>query len=301
MLVWVASYPRSGNHLTMQTLFDVFGVNTIGSFTHSGVLFRTMTRSNPYDLTDDLVGLSNEQLLEAFRDHPDTFFVKSHARRHSRDPAPGLYIVRDGRDVHVSMAHWTHDRKLGPYHDLPFDEQLERLIKRRAWSRHLEAWRTRPAPTGVIRFEDMLTDPGAAVKGAAEQAGLSLPEPVGEPKPFEDLHARRPTVYRKGKSGGWRDEMPPPLQRRFWRRHGHEMEAYGYERPADAPPPRKAPETGGTRKAPAKPPDVSVVEELRSLDKATLRVMAKELGQPVGGTKQELIARIHSANGQGET
>ena len=112
----------------MQTLFDGCGVNTVGAFTRAGVLFRSMTRSNPYDLTDDLVGLSNEQLLEAFRDHPDTFFVKSHARRHSRDPAPGLYIVRDGRDVHVSMAHWTHDRKLGPYHDLPFDEQLERLI-----------------------------------------------------------------------------------------------------------------------------------------------------------------------------
>jgi hypothetical protein len=43
------------------------------------------------------------------------------------------------------------------------------------------------------------------------------------------------------------------------------------------------------------------VEELRSLDKAALRAKAKELGQPVGGTKQELIARIDSANGQGET
>jgi hypothetical protein len=219
----------------MRTLFDVFGVNTIGSFTHSGVLFRTMTRSNPYELSDDLYGLPNERLLEAFREHPDTFFIKSHARRHSTDQAPALYVVRDGRDVHVSMAHWVHDRELGPYYDLPFEEQLERLIKRRSWSRHLEAWRTRSAPTGIIHFEDLLKDPAAAVERAAEEAGIPLPDRVGEPMPFDDLHARRPTVYRRGKSGGWPDEMPKRLHRRFWRRHGHAMEAYGYERPVNVP------------------------------------------------------------------
>lgn len=231
MLVWIASYPRSGNHLTMQTLRRVFRINRFATI-HSQE--RWMTSLNRgYEIPSELEGLEGDELLAALRDRPEPFFVKSHRRTDAGDPAPALYVVRDGRDVHVSLAHWTGERgfvfrgqEMGS--DTPYPERLESLVQRHTWSRHVHEWRTRSAPTAILRFEDLIEDPGGAIKRSCDELGVQLPEPVGQPMPFSALHARNPDMYRKGKAGSWREEMHPDTQLSFWRVHRAEMEALGY-------------------------------------------------------------------------
>src|SRR5919201_965837 len=101
MLVWVASYPRSGNALTMLALQDIFGEPRIGTVTAGE--------------------LRGGELLDAIRERPEPFFIKTHRLSEAADPAPGLYIVRDGRDAIVSQAHFVKDRGVAAYRGLSFE------------------------------------------------------------------------------------------------------------------------------------------------------------------------------------
>ena len=154
MLVWVASYPRSGNHLAQSTLAELFGINRFGTFHTRRLWVNRLNRG--YEVPEELRGLHRDELLEALRARPEPFFVKTHRREHAADPAPALYLVRDGRDVHVSQAHWRADKDPAT----SFAECLDELVSRPIWSRHVRDWRTRDAPTAVIRFEELLADSG---------------------------------------------------------------------------------------------------------------------------------------------
>ena len=141
MLVWVASFQRSGNTLTFRTLRDVYGQNPFCSI-HKERLFMKGWRwkGDGYEVPRELKGLPKDEKLEALRARPEIFFIKSHRVIDSSDPAPALYPVRDGRDVYVSRAHWIERKKMGHY-DLPFDQRLAKLIGSGNWAEHVRAWR----------------------------------------------------------------------------------------------------------------------------------------------------------------
>ena len=228
MIVWVASHQRSGNTLTLQTLHDVFGINRFCTIHDPDLWLKGGDRSDSYDVPEELEALDHDAKLEAIRERPEPFFVKSHRVEDSEDPSPALYIVRDGRDVHVSRAHFLNDRKVGDF-ELTFEQRLRELVTHRTWSEHVETWRARPAPTAVIRFEDLVGDPGSVIAMRCEQIGVELPEPAGELTDFQVLRERNPIQHRQGKVGGWSDEMPLEIEERFWGVHWEQMEALGYE------------------------------------------------------------------------
>jgi hypothetical protein len=241
MLVWVASYPRSGNTLGMLTLRDIFGLTQLGTVhrEHLGLDGLPHLPPNaarePYEIPPELADLPNEELVTAIGERPEPFFIKTHRPADADDPAPGLYIVRDGRDALVSQARRLNDVGTPGFRELPFNRGLSKLIESgtRAfgdWSRHVRAWRTRDATTALIRFEELVVDPGPVIAGGCGQLGLAMPDPSGELTPFVAARAHNPVEFRRGEVGSWREEMPPRLQTRFWRRHGEEMEALGYRR-----------------------------------------------------------------------
>ena len=163
MVIWVASFPHSEHRMTLRTLTDLYGVNRVGSLGRPGI-FRP-PRRNPYEVPEELKDLDNDEWMEALRARPETFFVETHAHQQSADPSPALYTVRDGRDVHVSMAHRIAAKNIPSYNEQSFAQRLETLVAGRSWSRHVHAWRTRDAPTAVVRFEDLLEDPAGAIAG----------------------------------------------------------------------------------------------------------------------------------------
>jgi hypothetical protein len=60
--------------------------------------------------------------------------------------------------------------------------------------------------------------------------GLALPPPSGSAPSFEELKARDPRSFPKGKAGGWKEEMPGELEKLFWNLHGATMARLGYPR-----------------------------------------------------------------------
>ena len=242
MLIWVASYPRSGNTLTLLTLHTAFSVDAIGAASASDLgvgrhlqqLLPAVVRA-PWPLPAELHGLEGDELVAALKRRPEPYFVKTHRRLDAGDDAPALYVVRDGRDAIVSYAHFAAARGVSRLDGLSFEERVERLIHpglpaHGSWSENVAAWRTRSAPVAIVRFEDLLEDPAAAVRRACEELSVPLGAPQGAPPDFDDLHRRMPDVFRQGTIGAWRDELTPALHDRFWRFHETEMEALGYAR-----------------------------------------------------------------------
>ena len=190
MLVWVASYPRSGNTLTLLVLRDVFEVGGLGAdFNDDLSLGRLPERGlpgsapRPWNPPAELEGLTGDELLDALRQAPEPYFIKTHRVKRATDPAPALYLVRDGRDALVSHAHFVHDNDAPRFKDQSFDSRLATLIHpgiraHGGWSGSVQAWRERSAPTATLRFEELVANPVEAVVAACAQIGMELPDPV---------------------------------------------------------------------------------------------------------------------------
>jgi hypothetical protein len=247
MIVWVASYPRSGNRLCRTTLRRVFGVKLVGSAASPASL-----RKDLGAFLDELGADPDSDPLPLIRELRDPVFLKTHSlpqhldvvpRRGQRPPAgeeqsPALYLVRDGRDCLVSYARFLRERN-DRFRAKTYEETLSLLLRPGrhggpygGWSQNVGAWRRRESPTEIIRFERLVEDPAGTVAAATRALGLQLPPPRGQMPPFAELKARRPNkkLLRRGETGSWRSEFPPELLAEFWARHGEEMEAFGYPR-----------------------------------------------------------------------
>jgi hypothetical protein len=136
----------------------------------------------------------------------------------------------------VSQAHYDRSRNVNGEADKTFRRVLrEKIVEGHpaygAWSHNVLAWYHRPAQakTVWIKFEDLVNDAAHWVGEALRQLGVDRPRVTEEPLPsFSQLHGLKPKMFRKGKSGGWREEMADTLQGFFWERHAAAMDLFGY-------------------------------------------------------------------------
>jgi hypothetical protein len=229
MIVWLASFPRSGNTLLRIILNSVFGLptSTIYSGPKEGV--------NPvYDEMNRLIGgvEPSGSLAELQASH-QVHFVKTHEIASPDDRNPAVYVLRDGRDALVSYVHFS--RAYEPADSrLSFDQSLELLIRSQdhfgGWSRHVTAWSERTAPTSIVRYQELLDRPVETVIDAFKKIEVVLPNASGGMPDFEELKRAIPEFFRKGQSGAWKTEMTAELQELFWSLHGEVMERLDYAR-----------------------------------------------------------------------
>jgi hypothetical protein len=188
----------------------------------------------PWAAPPELEGLTGDELLDALRTRTEPYFIKTHRVRRAADPAPALHLVRDGRDALVSHAHFVKDNDEPRFRGQEFGERLANLIHpgiraQGGWSGSIRAWQERSSPTATVRFEKLVQDPVGAVGAACAEIGIALPEPSHPPPSFDRLHRTSSLIFRRGQVGAWREEMSPELEARFWRTHGEQMRALGYD------------------------------------------------------------------------
>jgi sulfotransferase family protein len=221
VIVWLASYPRSGNNMLRFALYYLFGVKSASEYDQP--LHEPLHESI----------LSRDQ-VDALREGGSAVLVKTHELAAAGDRSPAIYVVRDGRDAVVSYAHFAKASGEAGFEDRSFEESLETLILQRepfgTWSENVRSWTRRDAPTSIARFEELVEDPADTVSRAAEAVGISLGGASGEAPSFEDLRDLNQVLFRRGVAGSWRSEMPPHLEALFWEHHGAEMQALGYSR-----------------------------------------------------------------------
>jgi hypothetical protein len=227
MIVWLASYPRSGNTFFRIVLHHAYNLKTFSVY-DDPLLDRIGVA--------EVVGHADLPAPVAeLRASSDVFFIKTHDL--PSDDSPAVYLIRDGRDALVSHAKYvlSFNRKKGGLFQneaKEFERTLEKLIAEKpqfgGWSEHVRQWTQRPA-TVVVRFEELIASPQAQVEKAIASLGMNLSALSGGAVPdFVTLQKQSPEFFRKGKSGGWREEMPPRLQELFLRHHRPVMEDFGY-------------------------------------------------------------------------
>jgi hypothetical protein len=271
---WLASYPKSGN-TWLRAVISAWreegpvDINSLGS----GAI---ASSREPFDVT---VGIASSDLthdeVDALRPHVDEALAGEASEPLLRKTHDGwfagpagepvlsvaatrsaVYMVRDPRDVAVSLAHHmgaTVERTAGRL-SVPEaavggapDRLAEQLRQRLGtWSEHVRSWvDDAPFPVHVVRYEDCLEDPMATFGGALAFAGL---DPVDDERlaaavehaAFDRLRdaelehgfSERPPgaerFFRRGQAGSWRDEMAPDAAAAIRTAHGEVMARFGY-------------------------------------------------------------------------
>jgi len=234
MIVWLASYPRSGNTFTRVLLKSYFGIDTYSIYDDP--------HFERYGVAD-LVGHRRMRLtLDEMRASGETFIVKTHER--NPDDSARIYVVRDGRDAAVSYAHYlcSIERPEGKKEALRrmlgggcFRTLLNRVAVGDAeyggWGEHVRSWLfgTQIPRTLVIRFEDLVLEPLGQVERLRNFLQLPMPLTTDEAPKFEELQRAFPEFFRKGVVGSWQKEMPEKIHRRFQKMNGKVLVALGYE------------------------------------------------------------------------
>jgi aryl sulfotransferase len=173
----------------------------------------------------------------------------------ARGAAGAVVIVRDPRDVAISLAHhqsWTIDRAIAfmGRKDATFatarrsqPEQLrQRLLD---WSSHLGSWLDQTdLPIHLVRYEDLLADTAGRFGGVRDFAGARITradaEPAARLASFSNLQAQErkngfaervsktSPFFREGRAGAWTTRLSAAQVEQIHRDHGAMMARPGY-------------------------------------------------------------------------
>jgi hypothetical protein len=202
-IVWMASYPKSGN-----TWARIFLANYLANATdpvpinkaHGIALGDSITKmyrmaaGGPIDVTDidRTVKLRPRVLRGIVANNADVNLVKTHnARVTARgvDLIPdeltrsAMYILRNPLDMVLSYArHYGIEPETAveyvshPDNANPADELTVTQFMR-SWSEHVRSWTSKSAyPVLVLRYEDMLADPRTSFGRVVEHLGMQVDE-----------------------------------------------------------------------------------------------------------------------------
>lgn len=234
-LVWLASYPKSGNTWFRAFLtallgesedLDLNGLKTNGIFS-SRQIFDAFTDLDSTYLYDEEVKLLLPEVFTALSIEAEkTQYIKVHdaytvnAREQPIIPSAvtrcALYIIRNPLDIAGSFANHMnstidHAIKLmnDPLGSLATQKnnhntnpQLKQLMFN--WSDHVKSWINQSAfPVHVIRYEDMLNDPVNTFTSAIKYIGLDC-SPDNITKAIEATQFNK--LQQKEKAAGFREK-----------------------------------------------------------------------------------------------
>jgi hypothetical protein len=213
VIVWVASFPRSGNTFLRIVLNRVYGVPTSVVYDVDGVAER---------LGPDLVGFTGRPAaIDVLRQSTVVHFIKTHRQRDDDvdETDRAICLVRDGRDALVSWARLVSETDGGP-----FEDSLRTLINRRdkvgtgSWGRNVLSWlRPRAPHRAVLRYEELIREPRAAAGQVMAAVAPDLRSLAGSRIPsFAELHRIDDGFFRSGRTGTHRNELPDELHELFW-------------------------------------------------------------------------------------
>jgi hypothetical protein len=227
MLVWLASYPRSGNHLLRTILHRCFD---LGSYEIYQKIARPLEPA-----VSAIVGERRfeEEGIDAFvsraRSSSDLFLVKTH------DPVPDsdscIYVVRDARAVLVSYQRYLADVESR-------SRTLPELIAGNQWPGkwqvHVKRFLARDSGnTLILRYEDLAAcnPPLGAIGGFLDRKPIR-PFDIS----FDDLRDFSPMIFPTGNNLAGIDRIERDHRWLFWKSCGEMMHALGYGPPAAGKP-----------------------------------------------------------------
>ena len=222
MLVWLSSYPRSGNTLTRTILNRVFGLETYSEYNDrfdlgiSEVVSSSVGHRTYAETWDDFYSrISVDDTIN---------LVKTHGP--AQDDNPAIYIVRDPRSAIISQFHYFRSHPL-----TRADFSIPQLIDGQSfgsdWSSNLDAWHPLDRPhTLFLRYEEILSEPDRII--ALISDFLKMPVVAAWQNPFERQKELLPTFFRTASDQANLAEWTADDLHVLWERHCDWMSRLGY-------------------------------------------------------------------------
>lgn len=272
-IVWLASFPKSGN-----TWFRIFLANLAagdggpadlnslyrhGGFAGDREAFEAATMLDSGLLSHDDIDALRPQVYAHIEGRRWMKVHDAYAALPDGEPLLGraaraaIYLVRDPRDVAISLAH-HNDTSIDAAIALMnrtdaalcdgrngLDAQLRQRL--RDWSGHVTSWLDQHDVCVLpIRYEDLKADPvahfGKALAFAGQEAGMAEIERAARHADFSELQRREresgfaerkpgaTPFFRAGQVGGWRDRLTTGQRTRIEDAHAAVMDRLGYAR-----------------------------------------------------------------------
>ena len=189
MIIWIASYPKSGN-TWLRSLLSSYYYSKEGEFN-----FRLLEKIQQFPSTDHFIydndsyetlestsknwikkqiEINKDKKLKFFKTHNAICEINGNPFTNSKNTLAGIYIVRDPRNLVTSLAH---------HYEINKEQALEFMMHERryiyqkienrylafsplfSWSKHLESWtRCKLFPVLIIRYEDLYLETFATFK-----------------------------------------------------------------------------------------------------------------------------------------
>ncbi|MFZ2540834.1 MAG: sulfotransferase domain-containing protein [Gallionella sp.] len=222
MIIWLASYPRSGNTLLRTTLKQTMN---LGSYSDElpppNLDFTEIVQEEFGHLP--LIG-PWEDFYEMATTSKKVYLIKTHLP--PQDDQPVIYVVRDGRHSLVSY-HQYHQKFFPEYHG-GLIELILGSDYYGSWSEHHANWTAGKRKVLLLRYEELVNASPELLKSIAQFIGHDVPI-MKWTNPFDQLHKENPDFFRIGKiawqgSQGW-SEL---INEVFFTLHGDLMSTLGY-------------------------------------------------------------------------
>lgn len=223
MIVWLASYPRSGNTFLRVILHTVFGIKTYS-------IYNDVDDIAADAKTSEVVGhlmLPEGFDLQKAREEALTYYIKTHQLPDENVAKEDkvIYLIRDGRESTLSFmkhqnAYATQTMSL---RDVMYGKAFAG-----SWADHVRIWSPKNRPNVMlIQFEALVETPTAFIERIARFLRI---EPVGGSIPsFEDLKTMNPRFFRSGEKSSWEKMYSEEEHKVFWIKSYREMVEYGYD------------------------------------------------------------------------
>lgn len=220
-IIWLASYPKSGNtwirvflHNLLRNADESYDINKIGAFSlgdSTPDLYAPYLQKPPEQWTvEDITRLRSQVQRDLSARSPDDVFVKTHNAliQYAGKPliypeftAGAIYVLRNPLDVCISLAHhyassidWAIEMMNNPNLGTGTNHITVHQVYR-SWSMHVASWTRGSGPRMlVLRYEDMLNQPVQTFGKIARFLGVT-PDPARlqraiENASFEQLRAQ---------------------------------------------------------------------------------------------------------------
>ncbi len=276
-IVWMASYPKSGNtwfRALLSALFygdvDINKMKTDGIFS-SRYLFDSIAdfdgrlfdeeeiREQQASIYSHHVKFS--QRLEFTKVHDAYILDRNNKPIFPKDISHKvIYLVRNPLDVVASFANHMNtdiDRSIKTMNSdmaylaaqkngLNINNQFPQLMY--SWSGHVNSWiNQKNIPVEIVRYEDMKRAPHKTfsrvikslgiktkrtdISNAIDKTQFDKMQKMEKKKGFKEKNAASKAFFRKGKSGGWIDELNKEQALQIINKHRKTMTKLNYKIP----------------------------------------------------------------------
>jgi len=180
MIIWIASYPKSGNTWVRAFLANYFSKKTTGVFDKTygingfprekffeGIVDKELIKKNPFELFKYFIPaqkkINENNKLHFLKTHNFAGSFKNYPFTDASNTCGAIYLIRDPRSVAVSYAYHTN---------ISFEKSVDQLLNenltsvndelyveaRLSWSIHAQSWINSNWPKVIIRYEDLHMD-----------------------------------------------------------------------------------------------------------------------------------------------